>query len=186
MKNSNKITSIFIIASLTISMFVGCGSLKKTSSSSNVGTTNNANTRMTDIAGTDTSYNTGNVNQQTSNPEAMKTLYFNSLKPLVTDGTITKDQSDMVLLAITRDMLNGTGLAGTMDNPSTNSNIGSNAAGNPGTTNNMGSAITTDMAASRISVLSQLVTRGVITQTQFIAINRSIQNALKNNNSQTY
>lgn len=155
MINYKRITSVLIATGLTITMFVGCGSYKKMANSSKVGTTNNASKGMNATTGTDTSYNT---NQQTNNPTATKMLYSNSLKPLITSGIITQNQSDIVISALTKNMVNATGTKGT--------------------SNNNGSATTT--------IISDLVKSGVINQTQANAINQKILYGMENNKKQTY
>ena len=90
MKNAKKITSILILASMTMVLFVGCGSTK-------TDTTANTNTNAT------------NSQTRKSDPTAMKTLYSDTLKSLVTDGTITQAQSDQVLEAVTKNVPQNTG-----------------------------------------------------------------------------
>ena len=83
MKNK-KITSILIISSMTMLLFVGC--------SSKVATTTAQTTNQSQIG------------YKKFNSAAMKTLYSNDLKSLVKAKIITQVQSDKVLEAETKNM----------------------------------------------------------------------------------
>ena len=147
MKNAKKITSILIVASMTMVLFVGCGSTK-------TDTTTNTNTNAT-------------TNSQTrkSDPTAIKTLYSDTLKSLVTDGTITQAQSDQVIESVTKNVPQDTETgksAGTDKPKDTGKSTGTKPKNNR---------------------LSELVTSGVITQAQADTINQKIGEAMKSNKS---
>jgi hypothetical protein len=84
MKYIKKITSILMVASMTMVLFSGCSS-KEVDTSSTTDTTSVAQ---------DTKKN---------DPEEMKTAYSTVLKELVADSTITQDQSDKVLEAVVKE-----------------------------------------------------------------------------------
>ena len=147
MKNAKKITSILMVASMTMVLLVGCGSTK-------TDTTTNTNTNAT-------------TNSQTrkSDPTAIKTLYSDTLKSLVTDGTITQAQSDQVLEAVTKNVPQDTETgksAGTDKSSGTDKSTGTKPKNNR---------------------LSELVTSGVITQAQADTINQKVGEAMKSNQS---
>jgi polyhydroxyalkanoate synthesis regulator phasin len=108
MKNSRKIISILIVASMSIGLFVGCSS--KTAATSATANTGSGNTRKFD-------------------PAAMKTNYENVLKTLVTAGTITQAQSDKVLEAVTK-ATPKSGDQGTNQSGDKNSQVKTNGTGN--------------------------------------------------------
>jgi hypothetical protein len=178
MKNSKKNISMLIIASLTLIMFVGCSSYKKMGNSSNAGTTNNADAGMT-----------GNTNnEQISYQTTAKKLYSDTLKPLVIDGTITQNQSDKVLIAITKNMVSDTGTSigtpspGTPRTTTPNKNTpstGTPSIGTPGASpsGTPGTGTTGGKMLPNITELSKLVKSGVITQTQANTINQKLQDA---------
>jgi competence protein ComGC len=148
MKNAKKITLILIIISTAVIMFVGCSSKK-----------------------IDTTTNTNTTNSQTRkfDPTVTKALYSDTLKNLVTAGTITQEQSDKVLEALTKNVSQGTGInkpAGTTNQNPANKPSG---AGKPAGTR------------PKNNRLSALVTSGVITQAQADTINTKISEAMKNN-----
>lgn len=152
MKNAKKITSILIVASMTMVLFVGCGSTK-------TDTTANANTNAT--------------NEQTRkfDPTAIKTLYSDTLKSLVTDGTITQAQSDQVLEAVTKNVPKDTETgksAGTDKSSGTDKSKGTDKSTGTKPKNNR---------------LSELVTSSVITQAQADTINQKVGEAMKSNQS---
>jgi len=146
MKNAKKITSILIVTSMAITMFVGCSS--KNADTSAKTTTTSAQP----IA-------TGQALNKKFDPVAMKTLYSNVLKSLVTAKTITQLQSDKVLAAETRNAPQSKG---------TSKQRGINKPNGRRPTNNK---------------LSALVTKKVITLAQFDIINQKIQEAMKNSKS---
>ena len=146
MKNAKKITSILMVASMTMVLLVGCGSTK-------TDTTTNANTNAT------------NSQTRKSDPTAIKTLYSDTLKSLVTDGTITQAQSDQVLEAVTKNVPQDTETgksAGTDKSSGTDKSTGTKPKNNR---------------------LSELVTSGVITQAQADTINQKVGEAMKSNKS---
>jgi hypothetical protein len=89
MKKAKKITSILIIASMSMVMFAGCSATKAT-------TTNSSTTKTT------------KAQTIKFNPTATKTLYTDTLKTLVTAKTITQAQSDKILVAVTTNAPKGT------------------------------------------------------------------------------
>jgi competence protein ComGC len=146
MKNAKKITSILMVASMTMVLLVGCGSTK-------TDTTTNTNTNAT------------NSQTRKSDPTAIKTLYSDTLKSLVTDGTITQAQSDQVLEAVTKNVPQDTETgksAGTDKSSGTDKSTGTKPKNNR---------------------LSELVTSGVITQAQADTINQKVGEAMKSNQS---
>lgn len=146
MKNAKKITSILIVASMTMVLFVGCGSTK-------TDTTTNTNTNAT------------NSQTRKSDPTAIKTLYSDTLKSLVTDGTITQAQSDQVLEAVTKNVPQDT---------ETDKSAGTDKS------KNTGKSTGTKPKNNR---LSELVTSGAITQAQADTINQKVGEAMKSNKS---
>lgn len=182
MKKYKKNILMIIIASLSIIIFVGCSSYRKVNNSSNPGTNMTGNTKAT--------------NEQMSYQTSTKALYANTLKPLVTAGTITKNQLDKVIVAITKDMPNdkettdiGTPNPGTprtitpgKNVPSTDTpSIGKPGAGSSATP---GTGTTGAKMKPNISELSSLVKSGVINQVQANAINQKIQDAIINNQTE--
>lgn len=144
MNNAKGNTSILIIATISILVFVGCNFIKSP-------TTNN----------------TINAETRKSNPTAIKTVYSDTLKQLVIDGTITQTQSVIVLASITQNVSQGTG---TLNSAGATNSAGTiNGTGNP-----TGTIPSTNQ-------LSALVTSNVITQAQADIINQRIQEAIKNN-----
>lgn len=165
MKHAKKITSILIIASMT--MFVGCSS--KTGTSANTATPAKATTTVAKATTTkaktistkSTTIATGKTRNKKFDPVAMKTLYSNVLKSLVTTGTITQSQSDKVLAAETK-----------------------NTAQSIATSKATGTAVPkgTNKPNGRRPVnnrLSVLVTSKVITLAQFTTINQKNKEAMK-------
>ncbi|MCE5220257.1 MAG: hypothetical protein LLF98_03035 [Clostridium sp.] len=152
MKNAKKITSILIVASMTIVLFVGCGSTK---------TDNTTNT------------NTNATNSQTrkSDPTAIKTFYSDTLKSLVTDGTITQAQSDQVLEAVTKNVPQDT---------ETGKSAGTDKLSGTDKSKGAGKSAGTKPKNNR---LGELVTNSVITQAQADIINQKVGEAMKSNKS---
>ena len=85
MKNTKKITSILIVAIITMGMLVGCGSKTTATTTATAATA------------------------QKHDSSAMKTTYSTVLKALVTDKTITQVQSDKVLALVVKDIPTGGG-----------------------------------------------------------------------------
>lgn len=77
-----KTVSLLLVTGLVTATLTGCGSNSSSASA-------NSN---------------GNTNNKAMNPTSMKTLYTNVLKELVTAKTITQEQSDKVLAAVTKNM----------------------------------------------------------------------------------
>ena len=154
MKVSKKITSLLVIASISITVLVGCSSK---SADTNAETSNNKQP-----------FANGQARNRNFDPVAMKTLYSNVLKSLVTAKTITQLQSDKVLAEETKNEAKNVG----MNKPSgTVKPIGTNKAG--GSNNPNGRR----PMNNRLSVL---VTKKVITLAQSDTINQKIQEAMKN------
>ena len=150
MKNAKKITSILMVASMTMVLFVGCGSTK-------TDTTTNTNTNAT------------NSQTRKSDPTAIKTLYSDTLKSLVTDGTITQAQSDQVLEAVTKNVPQDT---------EAGKSAGTDKSSGTDKSKDTGKSTGTKPKNNR---LSELVTSGVITQAQADTINQKVGEAMKNN-----
>lgn len=153
MKNAKKVTLILIVASMTMALFVGCGSKK-----------------------TDTTTNT-NSQTRKSDPTAINALYSDTLKSLVTDGTITQAQSDQVLEAVTKNVPQDTE---TGKSAGTDKSSGADKPNGTDKTNGTGKSTGTKPKNNR---LSELVTSGVITQAQADTINQKIGEAMKSNQS---
>ena len=152
MKNAKKITSILMVASMTMVLLVGCGSTK-------TDTTTNTNTNAT------------NSQTRKSDPTAIKTLYSDTLKSLVTDGTITQAQSDQVLEAVTKNVPQDT---------ETGKSAGTDKSSGTDKSKDTGKSTGTRPKNNR---LSELVTSGVITQAQADTINQKVGEAMKSNQS---
>ena len=152
MKNAKKITSILIVASMVMVLFVGCGSTK-------TDTTTNANTNAT------------NSKTRKFDTTAIKTLYSDTLKSLVTDGTITQVQSDQVLEAVTKNVPQDT---------ETGKSAGTDKSSGTDKSKDTGKSTGTKPKNNR---LSELVTSGVITQAQADTINQKVGEAMKSNQS---
>ena len=144
---------------MTITMFVGCSS-KSADTSANTTTATPAK-----AVSTTQPTATGKTRNNKFNPVAMKTLYSNVLKSLVTAGTITQIQSNKVLAAETRNTVQSIAMSketGTAVPKGTNKPDGRRPMNN------------------RLSVL---VTSRVITLAQFTTINQKIKEAMKINRS---
>jgi hypothetical protein len=147
MKVSKKITSILIIASISLTALVGCSSK---STDTNAETSNSKQP-----------FANGQARNRNFDPVAMKTLYSNVLKSLVTSGTITQIQSNKVLAAETKN---------TAQSIATSKPTGT--AVPKGTNKPNGRRPTNDR-------LSVLVTSKVITLAQFTTINQKNKEAMK-------
>jgi len=153
MKHAKKITSVLIVTSMAITMLVGCAS-KSADTSANTTTTAKTVSATQPTA-------TGQARNKKFDPVAMKTLYSNVLKSLVTAGTITQIQSDKVLAAETKNTAQSIATSkatGTAVPKGTNKPNGRRPMNN------------------RLSVL---VTSKVITLAQFDTINQKIKEAMK-------
>lgn len=159
MRNAKKITSILMVAAISLGMFAGCSS--KT-------TTATATTATTATASTTT-------NTKGNNSAAMKTVYSNVLKALVTAKTITQAQSDKVLVAATKAMPTG--------GQRTRGAAPANGEKPSGSTQTKGEkpsgTARTGGGNHKNDRLSALVTSKVITQAQADAINKDVQAAMK-------
>ena len=153
MKNAKKITSILIVASMTMVLLVGCGSAK-------ADTATNTNTNATTKS-----------QKRKSDPTAIKTLYSDTLKSLVTDGTITQAQSDQVLEAVTKNVPQDTEKV---------KSAGTDKSSGTDKPKDTGKSTGTKPKNNR---LSELVTSGVITQAQADTINQKVGEAMKSNQS---
>jgi len=169
MKNAKKITSILIIASITMVMLAGCSSKKS------------------DTATTGTKGQFGNRN---FDPATIKTRYEDALKPLVTAGTITQDQSDKVIAEVTKNMQqpgsqgsNGTGKPTGQQNSQQGQTkgTGTDTGTGAGQGNGTGTGAGNGQNRSRTNQLATLVTSGVITQAQADAITQKLGETMKNN-----
>lgn len=126
MKKAKKITSILITATITMVMFVGCG------------------TKTTATTATNTTSTTSNRKNYSS---GMKTTYTTVLKALVTDKTITQAQSDKVLAVVAKAMpTGGTRPSGTAKEggakPTGTKQSGGQHTGNRGSNNQLASLVT--------------------------------------------
>ena len=164
MKNAKKITSILVIATITMGMFVGCGS-KSTADAS-------------------TTQNTG---ARTNNYSAeMKTTYSTVLKSLVTDKTITQVQSGKVLALVSKAIPTGGGRpsgGGKSDGQKPSGTPPTDDQNSGGTTqkgdNKQSGTRKAGGMNSRSNQLASLVTSKVITQVQATAINTKVQATMK-------
>ena len=109
-------------------------------------------------------------------PAAMKTRYENGLKELVSDGTITQDQSDKVMSTLTANLDKMQQQRNSNNNGQTNNTQQNNGQGRQN--------------RIRSNPLSELVSSGVITQAQSDAIMQKIrgnfQHQQNNQSSQSY
>ncbi|MBC8063041.1 MAG: hypothetical protein H7Y18_20610 [Clostridiaceae bacterium] len=158
MRNVKKITSILIIASITMVMFIGCSSKKSDATAQTRGN--------------------GQMGNRNFDPAAIKTRYENALKSLVTAGTITQEQSDKVLEAVTKNVpqSGNQGMKGS-DKTSGNGKPNEQQNNQQGQQKGTGSGL----GGPRNSQLNTLITSGVITQPQADAINQKVQETMKNN-----
>ena len=152
MKNKRKFISILIVASMSMGLFAGCSS------------------KTADASATTTKQAAGNGGNRKFDPAAMKASYENVLKSLVTAGTITQDQSDKVLEAVTKNVPKSGDQGTNQSNSQKNSQGQNTGAGN-------------GQNRTRNNPLSALVTSGVITQAQADAINQKIRENMKNSQS---
>ncbi|MFL0253268.1 hypothetical protein ACJDT4_22940 [Clostridium neuense] len=128
-----KLLSILIATSISITALSGCSSKTINAQSSSTTQTH-----------------------RRFNPSSIKTRYANVLKTLVADKTITQEQSDKILVEITKET--------------------SNRKQNNKNQNNRQKGI---RSGTRKNQLSSLVTSGVITQAQADAINQKLKNSKK-------
>lgn len=151
----SKATLTLIAISMSVALFAGCQS----NSSSN-----NTSSQTTQAS----SNNTQKGNRP--NAEQMKTRIQDSIKPLVTAGTITQDQADKIVTAYT------TRPAGNEQNKSQDKQQ-NNQNGNNANNGQKG------QNRQRFNPLSKLVTDGVITQAQADAVMQKIKESSPNKNN---
>lgn len=173
-----KTVSLLLVTVLVTVALTGCGSNSTAASSKQNSTSAN-----------------GNTNNKPMNSTSMKTLYTNVLKELVTAKTITQEQSDKVLAAVTKNI--PTGNQKSSDNnsaggqkPSDNgsngdqngtaSTNGTKPSGNPpsGGEKPNGQAPNGSKGNPQSQALSQLITDKVITQAQADTISQKVQAAM--------
>ena len=128
----SKITIALVLISMSVFLFAGCKS------------------KDNSVQASGKTQGRGNFD-----PAAMKTRYEDALKGLVTDKTITQDQSDKVLVAMTKSM------------PSTGTKPTDKTATNKTATNKQANAGQgSGQNKQRPNQLAELVTSKVITQAQ--------------------
>ena len=156
MKNVKRIASILVIASLTITLLIGCSStitpkIRKTSA-----TTKYSQTIKYDAT-------------------AIKTLYLKTLKALVKAGTITQEQSDKVLTAVIKDMpQKADGTAQNLTNTVTEDIVtDDNGTNNKNQANN----------AHDNHILSALIINKVLTQAQANTLSQKLGETMKSTQS---
>lgn len=174
--NLSKITVTLVAISITMVMAVGCGNKAATTSTK----TTTSSTQAADTTTTGT---------QATGTSSITTLYSDTLKGLVTAGTITQTQSDKVLEVLKKDAPGGQGgapSAGTENSTDTSKSAGTKPSGTPPTDTNKSTGAQpngtqpTDKNPNS-NRLSELVTSKVITQAQADTINQKIEEAMKNN-----
>lgn len=141
-----KLISILIVAGISITALSGCSSK---SASANTNTSSNTNQTQ---------------KRRNFDPSAMKTRYENVLKELVSDKTITQDQSDKIIAEITKQAANRPQNSGNKKNWQNNKQDG--GQGGNGQHKNGG---------NRANQLSSLVSSGVITQAQADTITQKLR-----------
>ncbi|AKN33594.1 hypothetical protein Ccar_23340 [Clostridium carboxidivorans P7] len=161
----SKSVMCLVAVAMSVSLFAGCGSKSSTS-------TGSSSTKQT----------TSQSSNKTSNSDERKTQIQESLKALVTAGTINQTQSDKILTALTTkpDNKSGDNKPPQDNGQNNNQNQQSNQQGN-GQANSQGN----DQNKGK-SPLSKLVTDGVITQAQADAVMQKISaNMPQKNNGQS-
>lgn len=196
-KNLKKIVTCVLIVSFSAVIISGCGKASTTTTAS--ASTSNKTNKSKNFA---------------QNSEQMKQRMQDNIKSLVTDGTITQDQADKIITALTSNMQNFgqrngngsySGNKGGNTNKSGSSNNGSSRPKNrPTGTNsensqngsgtNNGSGRNWQNNGQRPNPLASLVSDGTITQKQADAVmqkiygnfgrNRNDQNGQNNNTDQ--
>jgi polyhydroxyalkanoate synthesis regulator phasin len=181
MRNSKKIALIFIVSVSVIIFIAGCSARRI--SDNNI------------------------TNLQTGTTKKISTLYQNTLKPLVANGTITQAQSDKVLAEVTNrnngitnqnSTINQTNNRTTVPNQMNNAvtvpdlsdsgTVNRQQANNGMTTSNRANSVAgTGTVNDRVNNmmirndLSRLVNNGTITQAQANTINQKVEAAMRNN-----
>ena len=141
-----KLISILIVASISIAALSGCSSKSATANANASSNTNQTQKR------------------RNFDPSAMKTRYETVLKELVSDKTITQDQSDKIIAEITKQAANRPQNSGDKKNWQNNKQSGGQG-GNDQHKN----------GGNRGNQLSSLVSSGVITQAQADTINQKLR-----------
>lgn len=145
--NSKRITAVMVTALIISTLFGGCSSTQ---------TTNTTESNNTSVSST----------SDTSKQTEMKTVYTKVLSTLVSDKTITQDQSDQVLEALVK--------SAPGKQPDNQSDKQSDQK--PSSDNQSGSAAAAPPADNR---LTALVSGNVITKAQADTINQKIGEAIK-------
>jgi polyhydroxyalkanoate synthesis regulator phasin len=187
MKNSKKMTLIFIVSVSVIIFIAGCSARR-------IGQNNI-------------------TNLQTGTTKEVSTLYQNTLKSLVANGTITQAQSDKVLAEVTNrnngttnqnSTINQTNNRTTVPNQTNNAvtapDLSENGTVNRQQANNVAGTGTGTRVGTETGIgtgtgavndgvnnmmirndLSRLVNNGTITQAQANTINQKVEAAMRNN-----
>lgn len=162
----SKSVMCLVTVAMSVSLFAGCGSKSSTSASS--GTTKQT---------------TSQSSNKTSNSDERKTQIQESLKTLVTAGTINQTQSDKILTALTTkpDNKDGENKPPQDNGQNNNQNQQQSNQQENGQANSQG-----NNQNKGKSPLSKLVTDGVITQAQADSVMQKISaNMPKKNNEQS-
>lgn len=174
MKKSKKIASILLATSISLTLLAGCSSVKAETTAA---TTVVATTVQSAARGGNGSFD----------PTTIQSLYTSVLQTLVTDKTITQDQADKVIAAITQSLTrNGSTQSGNRPSggtaPSGGAQQPNGTAPSGRTQQPNGTAPSGAMQSGfgRSDMLSELVTSNVITQAQADTITQKIQEAMQN------
>lgn len=103
-RTMSKIVSMLVLVGMTITLTVGCANKTASTSVQNkaVYAQNAAAPAQSSSQGDNTANNTGNANNtsngtaKTDGASSITTLFSNTLKSLVSDGTITQTQADAI------------------------------------------------------------------------------------------
>lgn len=147
-KSFSKIVALLMVVTACIALFSGCGNSTASAQSSNAASNN----------------------QKKFNKDDVKKRYEEKLQALVKDNTITQDQSNKILGALTSNINNGRPGRKNNDANSNNANEAENATNK----NNNGTGRT------RNNPLSKLVEDKVITQDQADKVMNSIREGMGN------
>ncbi|AWI03269.1 hypothetical protein [Clostridium drakei] len=163
----SKSVMCLVTVAMSVSLFAGCGSKSSTSASS-------------------TKQTTSQSSNKTSNSDERKTQIQESLKTLVTAGTINQTQSDKILTALTTKPDNkGGDNKPPQDNGQNNNQNQQSSQQSNQQSNGQASLQGNDQNKGK-SPLSKLVTDGVITQAQADAVMQKISaNMPQKNNGQS-
>ena len=168
MKHKNKLTSIIVIAAITMALSVGCSSKK-------------ADTTTTESAATETTTTSTTAPTKQTTAE-IKTVYSDILKALVTDKTISQVQSDKILVEVTKVRSQDSGKerpSGTQGEDKPTGAAPEDGAKGEAPEGGKGGQAPGDGTQPENDRLSTLVTSKVITQAQADTINEKIQAAMK-------